>query len=687
MTRRGRSLVPPLADVLLAAALTASSLPLLWIAGPTDVGLPGYAGPSLAAAVLSVAMTVPVAWRRPYPLTVLGVVGVATVVASAWPIPYVGLGLIVAVYTVAAHRPRREAVLALIAVMVLMIAAMVLADALRFLAGNAVVFAAAWLFGDWRRLQLARAEELRRRSAELVRARRERSRLAVGRERERIAAELRDVLAHGVAEMLTQAQAAARLLHRDAARAAEVLDTVERSGSACLTELRRLVGLLRRQEAEATATGSERAGADPEAAGAPESPAPHAPGAAADLGRWHLVSGVGVDRLRQRVQRLPVLAQDLALVALLLVVELPLQWLRPDGPVAADFGGPSVGSVLLVVVLVGVLAWRRRAPQLVLAATLVLSVGVVAGSVPVQLFAPLVALYTVGAHRPRRISVPWLAGMLVLTALVLAVHGSLQLLPGQAAVVVVVWLLGDWQRVRRGYEQQLEQRTLELEEARVREAELAVAEERARIARELHDVVAHTVGVMIVQTRAARAIARRDPEEAAEAIAHVLNAGRESLRWLREVVDLLGEDPKGYAPQPDLEDLEELVAGFVAAGLAVTLEVHGPPVPISRGVSLSAYRIVQESLTNVLKHADATHAVVTVRYGDRLDLEVVDDGRGPDRGGHQSVAEGGGNGLVGMAERARLVGGELETGSRPGGGFRVAARLPAADREPAGAAP
>jgi signal transduction histidine kinase len=674
-----RIAAPPIGDVVLAAALTAGSLPLLWIAGPGELVLPGYAGPSLAAALVSSAMTVPLAWRRPHPMAVLVVVGLATVVASALPIPYVGLGLIVAVYTVAVHRPRREALLGLLGVLALVVLAMVLADALRFLAGNTVVFAAAWLFGDWRRLQLARAAELRHRAADLARAQHERAQLAVSRERERIAAELRDVLAHGVTEMVAQAQAAARLLRRDPSLAGDAMGNVERSGRACLTELRRLVDLLRRDEAGA----DPPAEADAAAAGRRPSPSGtatpgSAPGSWADRGRWVLAPGGGVDRLRQRVGRLPMLVQDLALVLLLLVVELPLQWLaRPDEPITESFAGPSAGSVALVVAVVAVLAWRRLAPQLVLAATVGLSLLVVAWSVPAQLFAPLVALYTVGAHRPRRVSVPWLVSVLVLSVAILAVHDSLALLPGQLAVLVVVWLLGDWQRVRRDYVAQLEQRTAELERARAREAELAVADERTRIARELHDVVAQTLGVMLVQVRGARALATTDPSRAGDALERVVESGRESLRWLRQVVTILGEDPGGYAPQPGIEDLDGLVADFAAAGLDVALEVEGTPVPVSRGVSLSAYRIVQESLTNVLKHAAAGHAVVTLRYDAELGIEVEDDGRGPARDGR---GDGAGHGLIGMAERARLVGGALEAGSRSGGGFRVAARLPATDR-------
>jgi signal transduction histidine kinase len=677
VTARMRIAPPPIADVVLAVALTAGSLPLLWLAGPGDLGLPGYAGPSLTAALVSVAMTAPLAWRRPCPMTVLLVVGVATVVASALPIPYVGLGLLVAVYTVAVHRPRRQALLGLIGVLVLVVLAMVLAEALRFLAGNAVVFAAAWLFGDWRRLQLARSAELRHRSAELARAQHERARLAVGRERERIAAELRDVLAHGVTEMVAQAQAAARLLRRDPALADDALANVDRSGSACLTELRRLVDLLRRDDAgpdrPADATAAAEGRGPP-----PTVPPGSAPGAGADRGRWTLASGGGVDRLRQRVGGLPLLVQDLVLVVLLLVVELPLQWLaHPDEQLTASFAGPSVGSVALVVAVVGVLAWRRVAPQLVLAATVGLSLLVVVWSVPAQLFAPLVALYTVGAHRPRQVSVPWLGVVLALTVAVLVLEGSPVLLPGQLAVLGVVWLLGDWQRVRRDYETQLEQRTAGLERARAREAELAVVDERTRVARELHDVVAQTLGVMLVQARGARAVAADDPERAGEALERVLDAGRESLRWLREVVTILGEEPGGYAPQPGLEDLDDLVADFAAAGLEVVLEIEGTPTPVPRGVSLSAFRIVQESLTNVLKHADAGHAVVSLRYAEELEVEVEDDGRGPTRDGR---GDGGGHGLLGMAERARLVGGVLESGSRSGGGFRVAASLPVADR-------
>lgn len=668
-TVRTTGVRPPVSDVLLALALTGATLPLLWLSEPADPVLGAYDGPDLVAVLLAGAMTLPVAWRRTHPRMVLVAVALATVVGALWPIPFVGLGLLVAVYTVAAHRPRRDALLALLGVLALLVGLLLAIGELRFLPGNLLVFCAAWLFGDWRRLQQARAEELRRRARTSSREREERARLAVSRERERIAVDLWDVLAHGITEMVAQAQAADRLLHRDVSRAKEALQHVETSGRAALTELRRLVGLLRADDGDLAAgpTGTEPTPL--------RDAVPSDPGGDEDRGRWAPAAGAGLERLRAHIRRLPVVVQDLGVVVLVLAVELPHQW-REDLRSAAveDFAGPSVATVALVLLLVGALAWRRYAPRAVLAVTLVASLGVVAWSVPAQLLAPLIALYTVAAHCPRRRSLPWLALIAAITVGVLLSVDALRLAPGQLVTFAIVWLLGDWQRVRRGYEHQLEERASRLEQARTREAELAVSEERARIARELHDVVAQTIGVMLVQAGAARTVAADDPDRAREAVASLLQAGRRSLGWLRETVDVLGGAGAAFAPQPGLEDLASLVAGYTTAGLDVELRVEGAERTYSRGVALSAYRIVQESLTNVLRHAQARHAEVRIVHGDELRIEVVDDGRGP--GGSDRPPEG--HGLIGMRERARLVGGDVEAGARPGGGFRVSARLPAA---------
>jgi signal transduction histidine kinase len=217
--------------------------------------------------------------------------------------------------------------------------------------------------------------------------------------------------------------------------------------------------------------------------------------------------------------------------------------------------------------------------------------------------------------------------------------------------------------------EELEQRTERLERERL----TAVADERARIARELHDVIAHSVSVMVVQAAAAEAVLARDPREAVEPLRAVQDTGRETLVEMSRLVGLLRDDSEelGLAPQPRLDELETLLAQVRDAGLPVRLEIQGERRPLPLGVELTAYRIVQESLTNVLKHAGDAHADVVVRYGtDAVELEVRDDGTGS-ANGHQ-----GGHGLAGMRERVSVFGGALDAGPQPSGGFRVLARLP-----------
>ncbi len=214
-----------------------------------------------------------------------------------------------------------------------------------------------------------------------------------------------------------------------------------------------------------------------------------------------------------------------------------------------------------------------------------------------------------------------------------------------------------------------EQAELEREE----QARLAVAEERARIARELHDVVGHSVSVMTVQAAAVRRLLEPDQDKEREALEVVEQTGREALAEMRRMVGVLRrpEEAPALAPQPSLEHLERLVAQTREAGLPVDVRIEGTPTQLPAGVDTTAYRIVQEALTNAVKHANAHRAEVLVRYGnDAVELVVSDDGRGNGGGG------GSGHGLVGMRERVSVYGGELEAGPQAGGGFRLRATLP-----------
>jgi signal transduction histidine kinase len=206
------------------------------------------------------------------------------------------------------------------------------------------------------------------------------------------------------------------------------------------------------------------------------------------------------------------------------------------------------------------------------------------------------------------------------------------------------------------------------------EARRAVEEERGRITRELHDVLAHSVSVMTVQASAVRRLLKPEQEREREALRTVEETGRQALAEMRRLIGIMKSEHEtaARAPQPGVQTLPQLVEQVRQSGLPVDFEVEGEPVPLPPGIDLSAYRIVQEALTNALKHAGPAHAWVSVRYaGDDVEIEVANDGRTNDG----AVA---GYGLIGMRERVALCGGELESGPRPGGGFRIAARLPVA---------
>lgn len=247
----------------------------------------------------------------------------------------------------------------------------------------------------------------------------------------------------------------------------------------------------------------------------------------------------------------------------------------------------------------------------------------------------------------------------------------------------LAWVAGDSLRTRRAYYAQLIERNERLENQREAQAKVAVAAERARIARELHDVVAHNVSVMVVQADGAAYVMDVAPEQAKEALQTISGTGRQALAEMRRLLGVLrtGEpqESEDYVPQPDVEQIEVLVEQVRAAGLAVDFEVEGAPRKLPTGVELTAYRIVQEALTNTRKHGgpDARASVRLVYFDDGLGLLVEDDGRGA---AHELYEDGGadgaGHGLIGMRERIGMVGGTLDTGPRPGGGFRISALLP-----------
>ena len=339
---------------------------------------------------------------------------------------------------------------------------------------------------------------------------------------------------------------------------------------------------------------------------------------------------------------------------------------RPDEP-------PPAFGFALVVVAGSSLAWRRRAPLTV--ATIV-SAAVATASLlgywPEFVAMLWIAVYSAAAYTGRGRLLRVLLPVALLTSVAISVGERwdrglnwIEILSDLIVTFGVPFLLGRMTFNRR-------RRIVREREIATREA---VAAERAAIARELHDVVAHHMSVMVVQAGAARTVSASDPAGTAEALRQIEASGRTGLAEMRRLLGILKAegDGDGRTPQPGLADLGELLDSMRATGLAVEAVVEGSPRPLPPGVDLSAYRIIQEALTNALRHAGGASARVVVRYEpDALELEIADDGPGsPD--GSEAPA---GHGLIGMRERVQLFGGQFEAGPRPGGGFLVRVRLP-----------
>jgi signal transduction histidine kinase len=388
-----------------------------------------------------------------------------------------------------------------------------------------------------------------------------------------------------------------------------------------------------------------------------------------------------------KVLRRHPLLTDAALTAALAVLAIvtAFQLVIPTASVPPP---PAPVVVIWAVALVAPLLLRRRFPLTVLVVTTVsFTLYWAVGQVnEIASWLTLgVAAYSAGAHgRGRRAAVVWAVCGLALAVVNTAgslVTGLLE--PFQVVGLVlftvlpfaVGWPLGVMVRTLREYRAVLEERNRQLDAERAANTHRAILEERVRIARELHDVVAHHVSVMGVQAGVARRLFDRRPADAVEAITSVETASRQTIADLQQLVGVLRqEEPDDLAPQPRLEQLPALVAHMEQAGLPVDLAIEGAPRELPAGVELSAYRIVQEALTNALKHAGPARAGVTVRYHDHaVEVEVLDDGRGPS----PTRAGTGGKGLLGMRERVGVHGGRLDTGRGPRGGFRVHAVLTA----------
>ncbi|GGU21420.1 sensor histidine kinase [Streptomyces violascens] len=351
--------------------------------------------------------------------------------------------------------------------------------------------------------------------------------------------------------------------------------------------------------------------------------------------------------------------------------------------------------VLVALGMSTAVALRRKVPEKMLLLVIAMGLVQLALNVNPQIhdFAMLVIVYTVASAGERWASRVALIGGLCAAPLA---HfrwmdtGGINTATEKVFFVIIMtvpfvlaWVLGDSMRTRKAYFAQLEERASRLEREREAQAKVAVAAERARIARELHDVVAHNVSVMVVQADGAAYVMDTSPEQAKTALETISMTGRQALAEMRRLLGVLrtGEHQEAgeYVPQPDVQQIEDLVETVRGAGLTVDFKIEGTPRPLPSGVELTAYRIVQEALTNTRKHGgpDAGASVRLVYFDDGLGLLVEDDGRGA---AHEMYEDGGadgqGHGLIGMRERIGMVGGTLDAGPRPGGGFRISALLP-----------
>jgi signal transduction histidine kinase len=621
-------------DVLIAIVLFALAALEVIVAGGTAAGL-----------LLAAIFTLPVALRRRLPAAaVAGLVATPLVghaLGDPWdsmPISF-AVALLIVEFSVAAYGAPATAVGGgLLAFAAAALGDVWLDQGQTELGVMAALAAGPWLAGWFARPLQREARELAALADRLEREREARTRLAVADERARLARELHDAVAHSVSAMMLQAAAAETVLTSSPADASSALRTVQELGRESIAELRRMLAILR----------------TPGDAPAPE-PVPE----------------------RRRAPRRRPARYDLVLALACFAVA---EWVALTEFVWTDSRLPGV---LLMAAATLPLAIRRRFPLAVLAvatAAVALHQHLLDPVLvsPVAAIPGLIALYTVGAHSTPLRAAAGTAGAAVTFAVVDAAVWD----EGLAWFLLVYTLIGGSfalsghavARHRRNAEE-LYTLTERLRREGDALARLAVVDERTRVARELHDTIANGVSVMVLQAGAAEQVLPAMPEQAREAAHAIQETGRSVHEELAALLGLLrtDEEDSPRAPQPGLEHLDALIGRMRQAGLPVVLRVDGQPAGLAPGVDASAYRVIQEALTNALKHGgDATE--VTVSYEPAaIGLEVRSDGDPVDEGPP-------GHGLIGMRERVELYGGELRAGPEPGGGFAVRASLPLEER-------
>jgi signal transduction histidine kinase len=658
-------------DELLAAVLT--------VVGELEVLLePAAAGSRLVSALALPLATLPFAWRRHLPLLPLAALALVLplqaaldgylVAQSVTPL----VALVVALYSAGRYAggiaPQAGAVAALLATR-FAFDPEVNAPADVVLTLLAVPLPL--LVGRWVRGQFLLQRELRLKSERLERERERDARHAAEEERIRIATDLQTAVGDGLGEIVRQAcELPDRLAAGDHAAAHALLTNIAGRAREALADVRRVLGVLRHK--------GQPPPLAPTIAGPRllESVGPAAEDAIS-AGADGATGGGGVEAVPRdalpRASRSDRRLDRLLVVTLLAGAELELALTAP--------GGHRVLAALSPAAIVVPLLWRRRWPVAAAVATLaaVTLQSAVLGldAFPaVDIVALMCVSYAVGAHAERRVAV---AGV-VLVALGVTVHAAIfhpdaiaQALLGGG---VAPWIVGRTVRGRRLLSHELRERATLIEHAREQDARDATTAARMRVARELHDAVAHNISVIAIQAAGAGGIVDRDPARAAQCAAVIEAAAREALAELGRLAGAPDTDGSSAAPsQPSLARVDALAVRARDAGLPVSLRVEGEPAALPAGVDLAAYRIVQEALANAAKHAGGTRAWVVVRYREQaVEVEIGDDGRGADAAPVPGAS--GGHGLIGMRERVALYGGTLHLGPRSSGGFTVHARLP-----------
>ena len=549
--------------------------------------------------------------------------------------------LLPAFYSLGAYARRWAPQLAALAVAPLVVAALL--DQPSDVAFLLWIAGMPWLAGRAVRRYRIRAESLERLAARLHDEQEVSGRLAVAEERQRMAAELHDALGHAVSAMVLQAGAAHELLMEDPASARRSLDAVQQIGRKVIADLRAALRILR---------------ASPELDDEPLPPEP-----AVTARRWW----------PRRLRWSPNADAAFALLALAV----------GEAYTAVDpvMTGVRLPVGLFQVLAAAAIALRSRLPVAALAMALAAMSAEAAligtePETPTSLLAALLALYSVASLTSRRVALSaGVAGIGVPCALELtAGNGDLADVSVIVPLFALPWLAGRAARAWRLQAERLAGLTERLRRERNARARLAVVEERTRVARELHDSIAHAVSVMVLQAGGAAEIIGSAPQRAAEAALAAQETGRQALRELQQTLGVLSASGQGELDPPvGLAQLDTLIARLRRAGLPVHLEVRDTPANLPLALDVFAYRIVQEALTNALKHAGPVPTTVVLDHRDgTLSLEIVDDGTTHTR---RPSLSGSGQGLIGMRERAALFGGTLDAGPREEGGYAVRARM------------